>query len=76
MSRNDRVPDEHDSFPPDLPLDEGQLERERPLASERGGEDSVDQVIERPERESPADAGDDAGVESPPNGADRANLLP
>ena len=62
----------------DPPVQEQLPERETTRGEERSGEGAVEQESETGdvEREAPAESGDDAGVESPPRDADRANLLP
>jgi hypothetical protein len=51
-------------------------ERETTRGEERSGEGAVEQETGGVEREAPTESGDDAGEESPPRDADRANLLP
>ena len=60
----------------DLPVAEEAPERETVVGRERSGESAVEQASEGVERESAVEGGDQAGVESPPRDADRANLLP
>ena len=60
----------------DPPVAEELPERETARGEERSGESAVEQDTGGVEREAPAESPDDAGVESPPRDADRANLLP
>jgi hypothetical protein len=59
----------------DPPAAEELPERETTGGEERSGE-GVEQEGEDVERETPLQGGDDAGEESPPRDADRAELLP
>lgn len=61
---------------PDLPVRENVPERENVTETERSGESTVEQAGKGVEREAPVGPAGDAGVESPPRDADRANLVP
>ena len=65
----------NDGDPIDLPVADEAPEREAPLGEERAGSE-VEVPTDGVERERPEAAVEDAGVESPPPGADRARLLP
>jgi hypothetical protein len=60
----------------DPPVAEELPERETTRGAERSAEGTVEEDTGGVEREAPTEAGDDAGVESPPREADRADLLP
>ena len=60
----------------DSSAEEALPERESTTGKERRGEETVSQVATGVEREAEIEPSQDAGVESPPREADRANLLP
>ena len=64
-----------DREPVELPVAEDLPEREAPLGEERAGS-GVETAADGVERERPESPVDEAGVESPPPGTDRAELLP
>ena len=60
----------------DPPVEEALPERETASGEERIGEAGVERETGGVEREAPVESPDDAGEESPPRDAERANLLP